>query len=434
MNDDRTLADLIGKDIDALSLEELREYIGVTQSLCRVVRAIPGQSRRAGSVDVESKLVELYRSKAKSAAGKLGLPAGVFERYGHGGMRAFVPYCFLDFPLAVFERPSQATSAQMELQLPSGETFKREVYTIRHNRKLALTGRQENILFTLLNDEFLQLTQGAGGASVIVGSVERLRELTGGQVRLGALLDDLRAIGEMRVSIRDMTKPKDGAPYAIRGSLFTLDITPEPGAWRAVEAAPSGKHPFLMVVNDMLAFQWLRGMYQRIDLGKFWSIPKPRDRHVYSYLVRNRASVPVFVSTFCEANGFSYVGTKQNKFKTRNAIRRSLDAVSTLTGEFMHFAGAGDWFIDRGKIGWCAESIAMPGKPGVRRIAGFAASIPADILRKYYRKATSKNMTASEVRRLVRQVGFKLKAEYKNGGIPAYDAEVARYRAEVKDW
>ena len=418
---------------DAASLTTIKDL----RELHKIMELLPGEETAFIKGDEDKKafreliesVVEKYQTAA-AASMKHGLPDAVFKSFGRGGMRAFIPYAFLDFPLAVFERPSQATSAQMELKLPSGETFMRDVYTIRHNRKLALTGRQENVLFTLLNDEFLRLTRGPGGSSILVGSVERLRELTGKRVRVSALLDDLRAIGDLRVSIRDMTK-KDGVGYAIRGSMFTLDISPEPSAWSAIEDKPSGKHPFLMVINDLVAFQWMQGMYQRIDMGKFWAIPKPRDRHVYAYLLRNPSSVPVFVATFCRANGFSYVGTKQNKFHTRRAIRRSLDAVSAVTGDFMRYPGAKDWFIDTKKIGWCSGSKAMPGAPAVRRVAGFAASIPHDITQAYFRHAEKMGVDG---RRLVRQVGNKLGVAYKVGGIPAYDAEVASYRAACHDW
>jgi hypothetical protein len=413
-------------DPAALTLKELQECVEYFrfESVCIEER------NKKSFLELIHPMLEKYRHVAAAAGMKHGLPDAVFKSFGMGGMRQFIPYAFLDFPMAVFERSSQATSAQMELKLPSGETFTRDVYTIRHNKKMALTGRQENVLFTLFNDEFMQLTRGPRGVSILAGSVERLRELTGGRVRMDALIDDLRALGDMRVAIRDMTK-KDGVGYAIRGSLFTLDMTPDPGAWRSIGDAPAGKHPFVMVINDMVAFNILQGLYQRIDMGKFWAIPKPRDRHVYAYLLRHHSSVPVFVPTFCRANGFSYAGTKQNKFKTRRAIGRSLETVAAVTGDFMRYPGAGDWFIDTKKIGWCMESKAMPGKPGVRRVAGFAASIPSDITQAYFRHAEKMGVDGS---RLVRQVGNKLKAAYKLGGIPAYDAEVARYRAACRDW
>ena len=191
---DRKLAELFGLSTADMSLKELHAYIGVVKIMCELVKQIPEYNGRASSVDVPA-LVDEYRRRAHAEGKKLGLPDSVFEKFGHGGMRQFVPYCFLDYPMAVFERPSQATSAQMELKLPNGETFTREVYTIRHDKKMALTGRQENVLFTLLNDEFMQLARGPGGDSMIVGSVERLRELTGGRIRMSELLNDLRAIG-----------------------------------------------------------------------------------------------------------------------------------------------------------------------------------------------------------------------------------------------
>jgi hypothetical protein len=331
----------------------------------------------------------------------------------------------MDYPMAVFERPSKATSAQMELELPGGETFTREVYTIRHNRKMALTGRQENVLYTLLNDEFLQLARGHGGASMIVGSVERLRELTGNRVRMSALIDDLRALGEMRVAIRDMTRPKDEMKYAIRGSVFTLDITPEPSAWRDISATPEGKHPFVMVINDLVVFQMLKGCYERIDMEKFWSIPKPRDRHVYAWLIRNHSSIPVHTATFCCANGFVFGNSKQARYQTRRAIRASLDAVS-VTGDFQKYPGASDWFIDTRRIGWTCLL-----KPG-RKLAAFKASIPDDILQAYRRQAIKH--PGLDTNKLIRQVGSAFRQAYKVGGIAAYNDEVVRYRQAVKDW
>jgi len=413
-------------DPDALTLKELQECVEYFRFESDCIK----DRNKKSFHELIHPMLEKYRRVAAAAGMKHGLPDAVFKSFGQGGMRQFIPYAFLDFPLAVFERPSQATSAQMELKLPSGETFTRDVYTIRHNKKMALTGRQENVLFTLFNDEFMQLTRGPRGVSILAGSVERLRELTGGRIRMDALIDDLRALGDMRVAIRDMTK-KDGVGYAIRGSVFTLDMTPEPGAWKEMGSPPAGKHPFVMVINDLVAFNILQGLYQRIDMGKFWAIPKPRDRHVYAYLLRNHSSVPVFVPTFCRANGFSYAGTKQNKFKTRQAIRRSLDAVSAVTGDFVRYPSAKDWFIDTKKIGWCAGSKVIPGAPAVRRVAGFAASIPHDITQAYFRHADTMKVDG---RRMVRQVGNKLKAAYKLGGIPAFDAEVVRYRAACQGW
>ena len=443
MNDNPTDSKAVLKLWQGFCLQKIPAAAAITtvkdfHELKKIIKILSGEETafiKAGEKKAFRELIKSVTDKLHAAAviegKKHGLPAGVFRAEGHGGKRAYIPHCFMDAPLAVFEKSSNVTSAQMELKLSSGDTFIQEVYTIRKDKKAALTGRQENILFTLLNDEFLHLVRGPAGDSVIAGDVEKLRELTGDRVRLAAILDDLRAIGETRFNIRDLTEKKDGVNYAIRGSLFTLDIMPTPGSAKAIEAAPGGKHPFRMIINNMVAFHFLRGLYQRIDLTKFWAISKPRDRHVYSYLVRNRTSVPVRVATFCRANGFTIPASRQGKFKTRQAIRNSLNAIAGVTGDFMKYPGAKDWFIDPRRIGWAVASSVLPGAPGVRRIAGFNATIPDDIVQAYFRHAKKMGVDGH---RLVRGIRAKLQAGYKIAGLPEWNRIIADYRVVCRDW
>jgi len=425
------------------TIEDLRE-------LQKIVALLPGEESafiEAGEKKAFRELIKSVTDKLHAAAiiegKKHGLPAGVFRAEGQGGNRAFIPYRFTDAPLCVFEKPSQATSAQIEFNFPSGETGVQEVYTIRNNKKLALTGRQENILFTLLNDEFLHLTGGPAGAGVIEGTIEKVIEKTGGRVRLADMIDDLRAIAETRFDIRDATQKTDGVNYAIRGPLFTLDIMPTPGSAKAIEVAPRGKHPFRIIINERVTLEILMGLFQRIELTKFWAISKPRDRHVYAYLVRNRTSVPVRVATFCRANGFTIPASRQGKFKTRQAIRKSLEAVSLATGDFTRHPGSKDWFIDPRRIGWVPATAGLPSLPAtpgetqsllvpsVLKVCKFAAPVPDDILAAYRRHGKKHGI---DVEPIVRRIRVKLQAAYAEGALPEYERGCAAYRVSVLGW
>jgi len=455
MNDNPTDSKAVLKLWQGFCLQKIPAAAAITtvkdfHELKKIIKILSGEETafiKAGEKKAFRELIKSVTDKLHAAAiiegKKYGLPAGVFRAEGQGGDRAFIPHRFTDAPLCVFEKPSQATSAQIEFNFPSGETGVQEVYTIRNNKKLALTGRQENILFTLLNDEFLHLTGGPAGAGVIEGTIEKVIEKTGGRVRLADMIDDLRAIAETRFDIRDATQKTDGVNYAIRGPLFTLDIMPTPGSAKAIEVAPRGKHPFRIIINERVTLEILMGLFQRIELTKFWAISKPRDRHVYAYLVRNRTSVPVRVATFCRANGFTIPASRQGKFKTRQAIRKSLEAVSLATGDFTRHPGSKDWFVDPRRIGWVPATAGLPSLPAtpgetqsllvpsVLKVCKFAAPVPDDILAAYRRHGKKHGI---DVEPIVRRIRVKLQAAYAEGALPEYERGCAAYRVSVLGW
>lgn len=421
--------------------EHLRQLAAALDATARGESWEQEQQVRPAAAGDNAAALEVYRRRARAEGQSKGLPAAVFDFIGAGRKRAFIPWAFLDYPLADFE--NRGRWVQQELTLDDGKVLQREVYTMRDDQKKSLTGRQENILFTLLNDQFLSLTRGPNARNLICGSVEDLRAVTGRRVRTEDLIEDLRALGHLFINVRNFARKTDD-PYSISGPLFTLTMRPESGAWSVgadTIPMPPGRHPFVLVINDLIAFQILRGAYQRIDLQEFWKIKKPRDRRVYAYLTRAASQLPVNWAKFATACGFVVRDNRKSKYNARRAIEASLTAVSKTTGIVTRYPGQKTWFIDRLRLGWVRAAPSLDGgsQRAVNRVARFnPRRIPEDIRAAITAAARNLNTSASVTEkaaadRLVqghmRALGTRLADAYRRGGFAAWEKVVATERA-----